>query len=139
MFSFHTLCMFFFSYHPWISASKGWSLTTLFSTQMKWQETQPQEHHHLVLILLEFRHSFLPSFPSFTLTEAFVFSLYICSKQSLSWFVTLNWSEHFIWWVCFQICSGINNTHYYCILVKSFIWLSRVWLHCIFRSRVEYF
>ena len=23
--------------------------------------------------------------------------------------LTLNWSEHFIWCVCFQICSGNNN------------------------------
>ena len=22
----------------------------------------------------------------------------------------INWSEHFIWWGCFQVCSGNNNT-----------------------------
>ena len=29
--------------------------------------------------------------------------------------------------------------HYYCMLVKSFIWLTRVWFHPMFRSRVKYF
>ena len=44
---------------------------------------------------------------TFTLTKGFVFSTYRCSKQSVSRLLILNWSEHFIRWGCFQICSGI--------------------------------
>ena len=43
------------------------------------------------------------------LFEGFVFASYGCSKQSVSCLLTLNWSEHFIWYGCFQICSGNNN------------------------------
>ena len=43
------------------------------------------------------------------LTESFVFSWCRCSKQSVSR-LTMNWSEHFIWWGFFQIFSGNNNT-----------------------------
>ena len=45
-----------------------------------------------------------------TLTEGFVSSSCRCSKKSVSRLLTLNWSEHFIWCGCFQICSGNNNT-----------------------------
>ena len=37
------------SYQPSIAASKTWSLTTLFSTKMRAEETQPQEHQHTCL------------------------------------------------------------------------------------------
>ena len=88
----------YFSYHPWIAASEGRSLTT-------------QEHQHPYPILLEFYHSSPSLFKNheqpevdknilacktLTLTESFVFSLCRCSKQSVSHVLTLNWSEHFI-------------------------------------------
>ena len=44
-----------------------------------------------------------------TLTEGFAFSSCRCSKQSVSRLLTVNWTEHFIWWGCFQICSASNN------------------------------
>ena len=47
---------------------------------------------------------------TFTLTESFVFSSCRCSKQSVSCLLTQNWSEHFIRWVCFQVCTENNNT-----------------------------
>ena len=102
----------YFSYHPWIAATEGRSLAT-------------QEHQHSCLILLEFVTPPLPSIKTIkraevakkiqacetlTLTESFVFSSCRCSKQSVSCLLTLNWSEHFIRWGCFQICSGNNNT-----------------------------
>ena len=40
---------------------------------------------------------------------------------------------------CLSNCSRNNRHHYSCMLVKSFIWLTRVWFHRMFRSRVEYF
>ena len=43
-------------------------------------------------------------------TKGFIFSSNRCSEQSVSCLLTLNWSQHFIWWDCFQICSGNNNT-----------------------------
>ena len=73
------------SYHPRISASEDQSLTTLFSTKVSMRDT-------------------------FTLTEGFVLSSYRCSKQSSSPLITVNRIEQFIWWGCFQICSGNNNT-----------------------------
>ena len=106
------LLISFLMYHPWIAASKGRSLTTL-------------EHQHLCPILLEFYHSSPPlcenhkksevdkkmqACEKLTLTESFVFSSCPCSKQSVSRLLTLNWSEHFIRWGCFQIWSGNNNT-----------------------------
>ena len=103
----------YFSYHPWIAASDGRSLST-------------QEHEHLCpILLLEFRHSSppicknnkkpevdkkIPACETLTLTENLVFSSCRCSKQSASRLLTLNWSEHFICWGCFQICSGNSNT-----------------------------
>ena len=36
----------YFSYHPSIAASEARSLTTLFSTKMRGEETQSQEHQH---------------------------------------------------------------------------------------------
>ena len=36
----------YFSYNPWIAASEDLSLTTPFATQMRREETQPQEHQH---------------------------------------------------------------------------------------------
>ena len=102
----------YFSYHAWIAASEGQSLTT-------------QKHQHPYPILLEFCHSSPPlcknhkkpevdkkmqACKTLTLTESFVFSLCRCLKQSLSCLLALNWSEHFIWWGYFQICSGDNNT-----------------------------
>ena len=85
------------------------------------EETKSQEHQHPCPILLEFHHS-SPHFcknrrktwgracETVTLTEGFVFSSCRCSKQSVSRLLTVNWSEHFIRWGCFQICSGNNNT-----------------------------
>ena len=125
----------YFSYHPWIAASEGQSLTT-------------QEHQHPYPILLEFYHSSPSLFKNreqpevdknilacktLTLTESFVFSLCRCSKQSVSHVVTLNWSEHFIWWAFKFVVETI--IHCYCMFVKSFIWETRVWLHHMFRSR----
>ena len=101
----------YFLYHPWIAASKGRSLTT--------------QHQHPCHILLEFRHSSPPlcknhkkpeidkkiqACETSTLTEGFVFSSCKSSKQSVSRLLTLNWSEHLIWWGFFQICSK-NNLH----------------------------
>ena len=101
--------VFYFSYYPWIAASKGQSLKT-------------QEHQHRCPILLEFHHSSPPLCKNYkkpvvnkkiqacetlTLTKSFVFSSCRCSEQSVSCLLTLNWSEHFIWW---EICSGNNNT-----------------------------
>ena len=45
-----------------------------------------------------------------TLTKSFAFSWCRCSKQSVSCLLTMIWSEHFIRWGFFQICSGNNNT-----------------------------
>ena len=116
-----------FSYFPWITTSEGRSLTTHFSTKMR-GEKQPQEHQDPSRILLEFRHSSPPlckniknlrSMRKFKRArhlhwhlhlQDFVFSSSRCSKQSVSRLLTLNWSEHFIWCGCFQICSGNNNT-----------------------------
>ena len=121
--------------------SKGCSLTT-------------QEHQHPCPILLEFRHSSPPlcenhekpevgkkiqACETLTLTESFVFSSCRCSKQSVSCLLTLNWSEHFIWLGCFQICSGNNNTSLFLYgcdvmhLIKKGAISPYVW------SRVEYF
>ena len=103
----------YFSYHPWIGASEGWSLPT-------------QEHQHPCPILLEFRHSSPPLCKNhkkpevdkkiqacetltFTLTEGFVFSSCKRSKQSASHLLALNWSEQPIRCGYFQICSGNNN------------------------------
>ena len=101
----------YFSYHPWIAASGGWSLTI-------------QEHQDSCPILLEFRHSSPPLCKNhkkpevdkkiqvcetLILTESFVFSSCRCSKQSVSRLLTPNWSEHFIWRGFFQIFSGNNN------------------------------
>ena len=47
---------------------------------------------------------------TFTLTEGFVLSIYKYLKQSVTPLITLNWSEHFIRWRCFQICSGNNKS-----------------------------
>ena len=113
----------YFSYLPWIAASEGRRLTTLFSTKMRGRK-QPQEHQNPSPILLEFRHSSPPlcknhknpevgkkiqACETLTLTEGFVFSSCRCSKQSVSRLLILNCSEHFIWCGCFQICSGNNN------------------------------
>ena len=102
----------YFSYHPWIAASEGQSLTA-------------QEHQHPCPILLEFCHSFPPicknhekpevdkkiqACETLTLTKSFVFSSCRCSKQFVSHILTLNWSEHFIQWGFFRICSGNSNT-----------------------------
>ena len=102
----------YFSNHPWIAASEGWSLTT-------------QEHQHPCPIVLEFCHSSPPLYKNhkktevdkkiqacdtLTLTKSFVFSSCRCSKQSVSRLLTLNWLEHFVQWGYFQICSKNNNT-----------------------------
>ena len=42
--------------------------------------------------------------------ESFVFSSCRCSKRSVSCLLIMNWSEHFIQWGFFQICSGNINT-----------------------------
>ena len=106
----------YFSYHPWIAASKGRSLTT-------------QEHQHPCAILLEFRHSSplcknhkktevdkkIQACETLTLTESFVFSSCRCSKQSVSCLLTLNWSEHFIRGVSFKFVVETIIHHCYCI------------------------
>ena len=104
----------FFSYHPWIATSECRSLTA-------------QEHQHPCPIPLEVRHSSplfcknhkksevdkkIQACETVTRTESFVFSSCRRSKQSVSHLLTLNWSEHFIQWGCFQICSGNINTSF---------------------------
>ena len=101
--------LFFIS--PLDCCSEGQSLTT-------------QEHQHPCPILLEFHNSYPPlcknhkkpevdrkiqTCETLTMTESFVFSSCRCSKQSVSRLLTLKWSEHFIRWGCFHICSGNNN------------------------------
>ena len=102
----------YFSYHPWIAASEGRSLTT-------------QEHQHPCPILLEFFYSSPPLYKNhekpeidkkiqacetLTFTESFAFFSCRCSKQSLSLLLTLNWSKYFICLGRFQIYSGHNDT-----------------------------
>ena len=104
--------VYYFSYHPWIAASEGRSLTT-------------QQQEHPCPILLEFCHSSPLYFKNhkkteidkkilacetLTLTKGFLISSCRCSKQSVSCLLTLNCSEDFIRWGFFQICSGNNNT-----------------------------
>ena len=113
-----------FSYHPCIAASESQELTTT------------QEHQHPCPILLQFRHSSpllcknhkkpevdkkIQACETVGLTDSFVFSSCRCSKQSVSRLLTLNWSEHFIWWVAFKFVAETIIHHCYCILVKSFI------------------
>ena len=99
----------YFSYHPWIAASEGQSLTT-------------QENQHPCPTLLKLRHSsppFCKNHKNLRLIWKFKQENHIdrelciflvrCSKQSVSCLLTLNCSEHFIRWGCFQICSGNNN------------------------------
>ena len=62
-----------------------------------------------------------------------------CSKQLVPRLLTLNWSEHFIQLVAFKFVVETIIHHYYCILVTSFIWETRVWVHRMFRSMLEYF
>ena len=103
--------MYYFSYHPWIAASKVWNFTT-------------QEHQHPRPILLEFRHPSPPLCKNhkkpevdkklqtceiLTLTESFVFFSCRSLKQSVSRLLIRNWSEYFIGWGCFQICGRNNN------------------------------
>ena len=102
--------------------------------QNEGEETQPQEHQHSCLILLEFRHSFptlcknhikgeadkkIQAWETLKFTEGFVFASYRCSKQSVSRLLTLNWSEHFIQWGCFQICCGNNNTSLHLFFLQA--------------------
>ena len=49
----------YFSYYLSIASSEAWSLKALFSTKMRGEETQSQEHHPCS-ILLEFHRSSLP-------------------------------------------------------------------------------
>ena len=116
--------VFYFSYLPWIPASEGRSLTTLFSTKMRGEEIATRTSTSSP-ILLDFRH-FSPPFcknhkkaevdkkiqacETLTLTEGLVFSSCRCSKQSLSRLLSLNCSVHFIRCGCFQVCRGNNNT-----------------------------
>ena len=101
--------------------------------QNEGEETQPQEHQHSCPILLQFRHSFptlcknhikgevdkkIQAWETLKFTKGFVFASYRCSKQSVSRLLTLNWSEHFIQWGCFQICCGIIH-HYTCFFYKQ--------------------
>ena len=44
------------------------------------------------------------------LSEGFIYSSCRFRKQSVCCSLTLNRSEHLIWWEWFQICSGNNNT-----------------------------
>ena len=107
----------YFSYHPWIAASECRSLTT-------------KEHQHPCPILLEFRHSSPPQCKNhkkpeidkkiqkcetLTLTESFVFSSYRCSKQLVSCFLTLNWSEHFAHRFSFKFVVKTIIHHCYCL------------------------
>ena len=52
----------------------------------------------------------IQAYETLTLTKSFVFSSCRSSKQSESRLLALNWSEHFIRWGCFQICSRNNYT-----------------------------
>ena len=42
-------------------------------------------------------------------------------------------------YLSFKFVVETIRHHYYCMLVKSFIWLTRVWFHRMFWSRVEFF
>ena len=69
--------------------------------------------------------------------KGFVFSSYKHSEQSVSCLLTLNWSEHFIWRVYLQMWSANNNISllsHTCEVIPT-----RVWLHHMLNSRVEYF
>ena len=101
----------YLSYLPWIAASEGRSLTTLFSTKMKGEEIATTASTPVSHSIREPKgDKKIQAYEKFTLTKGFVFSLHRCSKQSVSRLLTLNWSEHFIRWGCFQICGGNNNT-----------------------------
>ena len=83
--------VFYFSYLPWLAASEGGSLTTLqggLGEEIATRISTSLSHYVTVPSLSSCR----------------------CSKHSVSRLLTLNWSEHFIWCGCFQICSGNNNT-----------------------------
>ena len=111
------------SYLPWIAVSKGWSLTTLFSTKMIGEEiatrtSKSLSHSIRVLSLHPLCKNHkkpevdkkIQACKTLILTEGFAFSSCRCSKQSVSRLLTLNWSEHFIRCGPFQICSENNNT-----------------------------
>ena len=51
----------YFSYHSWIDAFEDPSLTTPFSTKMRGEETQPQEHQHTCPF---YKSSVTPPLPS---------------------------------------------------------------------------
>ena len=118
----------YFSYLPWIAGSKGWSLTTLFSTKMRREKITTKTLPTLSLIPLEFRHSSAilckkhkkpevdkktQACESLTFTEDFVFFSSRWSKLLVSCSLTLNWWEHFIWYAnqgCdFPVCSGVRG------------------------------
>ena len=112
-----------FSNLPWIAASEGWILTTLFFIKTRWEEiatrtstSQPHSIRVLSLLPLLCKNHKKPEVDkiiqacgTLTLTKGFVLSLCRCSKQSVSCLITLNWSEHLISCGCFQLCSGSNN------------------------------
>ena len=118
-FQFHSSCMLFFiSLQYCCFRSSEFNNTFLY--QIKGGVKQSQEHQHPCHILLEFCHSSPPFCKNhkkigrackiFTLSKGFAFSSYRCSKQSVSRVLSVNWSEHFIRWGCFQICSGNNKS-----------------------------
>ena len=96
----------YFSYLPWIAASEGRNLTTLFSTKMRGKEiatkTSTSLFHSIKVSPI------LPSPPlcknhnkpeadkkiqtclKLTLNEGFIFCSYRCSKRSVSRLLTLN-------------------------------------------------
>ena len=99
------------SYHHWITTSEAQSLTT--------------QEKHPCPILLEFRHSSAPicknhkkpevdkkiqACETITLSKSFIFSSCRCFKQSVSCLLSPKWSELYIRWHCFQICSGNNKS-----------------------------
>ena len=101
----------YFSYHPWIVASEGRSLITLFFCKMKGRK---HSHKNINIPVPFYQSSVTPPLPSveiikksevdkkiqacetLTLTEGFVCSSYRCSKQSVSGLLALNWLEHSI-------------------------------------------
>ena len=113
--------VYYFSYHPSIAASDTLNLTTLFTTKMRGRK---QSHKNINIPVPFYQNSVTPSLPSvktirktldracetLTLTWGFAFFSGRCSKESVSRLLTVNWSEHFIQWGCFQIFSGNNNT-----------------------------
>ena len=110
------------SYYHGITTPEGQNLTT--------QET------HTCPILLESRPSSPPicknhkkpevdkkiqACETITLSKSFIFSSCRCFEQSVSRLLSPKWSELYIRWGCFQICSGNNKSLvlYSCEVIHS--------------------